>query len=100
MWKSGWSFKYIIPSIVVLILIGAIILKEFIPKQLLGNAYNISELGDNFDNVQIGDAIEYSNNGVDRWVVAQKNGSSLRLIPESPIELGIIIIMYRMLKSK
>ena len=47
---------------------------------------------ENYDEYNVGDTIEYSNNGVDRWVVVEKelwNESSLLLIPETPIELVI-----------
>ena len=46
---------------------------------------------ENYNNYNVGDVIEYSNNGVDRWVVAEvrKWNSSLVLIPENPIELVI-----------
>ena len=47
---------------------------------------------ENYNEYNVGDIVEYSNNGVDRWVVAGKevwNSSSLVLIPETPIELVI-----------
>ena len=45
---------------------------------------------ENYNDYNVGDIIEYSNNGVDRWVVVDKgSGSSLVLIPETPIELVI-----------
>ena len=47
---------------------------------------------ENYNEYNVGDIIEYSNNGVDRWVVVEKeywNDSSLVLIPETPIELVI-----------
>ena len=47
---------------------------------------------ENYNEYNVGDIIEYSNNGVNRWVVAGEevwNSSSLVLIPETPIELVI-----------
>ena len=44
---------------------------------------------ENYNDYNAGDVIEYSNNGVDRWVVVDKWDSSLLLIPETPIELVI-----------
>ena len=47
---------------------------------------------ENIDEYNVGDIIEYLNNGVNRWVVVSKeewNPSSLVLIPETPIELVI-----------
>ena len=46
---------------------------------------------ENYDEYNVGDIVEYSNNGVDRWVVAEVRewNSSLVLIPETPIELVI-----------
>ena len=47
---------------------------------------------ENYDEYNVGDIVEYSNNGVDRWVVVGKEywcSSSLVLIPETPIELVI-----------
>ena len=47
---------------------------------------------ENYNEYNVGDIIEYSNNGVDRWVVVDKevwNSSILLLIPETPIELEI-----------
>ena len=45
---------------------------------------------ENMETYSPGDKIEYSNNGVDRWVVSENEGSYLRLIPENPtIELMV-----------
>ena len=44
---------------------------------------------ENMENYSPGDIIEYSNNGVDRWVVSENEGTYLRLIPEIPIEIEI-----------
>lgn len=42
--KIKWSFRYIIPGIVVVILLSAVLLSnKFITKQNLGNIYNIDE---------------------------------------------------------
>ena len=52
----------------------------------------IEKYFENYNEYNVGDIIEYSNNGVDRWVVAgiePWNSSTLLLIPETPIELVI-----------
>jgi len=46
---------------------------KFIPKQLLGSVYTISELEDEFDNVQIGDEVNYEINGYSDWQVIGKD---------------------------
>ena len=71
--KNKKTVKYIIPSVVVLILIGIIIGYNILPKQALGSIYNISELGDNFDNIQIGDEVNYEINGYNNWQVIGKD---------------------------
>ena len=71
--KWGGSFKYIIPGIVVLILIGIIVGYKFIPKQLLGSVYSIDELKENFDNIKIGDEVNYEINGYSDWQVLYKD---------------------------
>ena len=48
---------------------------------------------ENYNEYNIGDIIDYSNNGVNRWIVTSKyindDTSLIRLIPETPIELVI-----------
>ena len=41
------------------------------------------------ENYNKGDIIEYSNNGINKWIVVYNRGDLLRLIPEKPIELVI-----------
>ena len=71
--KIKWSFRYIIPGIVVVTLLSAVFLSnKFITKQNLGSIYNIDEAGDNSDNIQIGDEINYEVNGYSDWQVMWK----------------------------
>ena len=44
---------------------------------------------ENITNYNIGDTIDYSNNGVNRWIVVEKSTNYLKLIPETPIEIKI-----------
>ena len=71
--KNKKTVKYIIPSVVVLILIGIIVGYNISPKQALGSIYNISELEENFDNIQIGDEVNYEINGYNNWQVIGKD---------------------------
>ena len=71
---GGGSFKYLIPGIIAVILLSAVLLSnKFITKQNLGSIYNIDEAGDNFDNIQIGDSINYEVNGYSDWQVIGKD---------------------------
>ncbi len=68
------SFRYMIPGIVALILLVVIFLEtDFVPKQALGSIYNINDLETNFDNVQIGDTVNYEINGYSDWQVIGKD---------------------------
>ena len=72
--KWGGSFKYLIPGIIAVILLSGVLLSnKFITKQTVGSIYNIEEAGDNFDNIQIGDSINYEVNGYSDWQVIGKN---------------------------
>lgn len=72
--KKWGSFKYLIPGIIAVILLSAVFLSnKFITKQTVGSIYNIDEAGDNFDNIQIGDEINYEVNGYSDWQVIGKD---------------------------
>ena len=58
------------------------------------NVYVMPEIikkNENYNNYNVGDVIEYSNNGIDRWIVSriEKWNSTLTLIPEKPVKLEI-----------
>ena len=68
------NFKYLIPGIIAVILLSAIFLSnKFITKQNLESIYNIEEAGLNFDNIQIGDTVNYEVNGYSDWQVIGKD---------------------------
>ena len=72
--KMKWSFKYLIPGIIAVILLSAVFLSnKYITKQSVGSIYNIEEAGTNFDNIQIGDEINYEVNGYSDWQVIGKD---------------------------
>ena len=71
---EGKNFKYLIPGIIAVILLSAIFLSnKFITKQNLESIYNIEEAGLNFDNIQIGDTVNYEVNGYSDWQVIGKD---------------------------
>lgn len=70
---GGGSFKYIIPSIIGLILIVLVLENKFILKDVLGNVYNITEAETNFDNIGIGDSTNFEINGYSDWQVIGKD---------------------------
>jgi len=63
----------------------------------------VTKTFDNSENYNIGDAIEYSNGGVNRWIVVGKRNRKLDLIPERPIEIVINSIadypLYRQIEQ-
>ena len=72
---GGGSFKYLIPVIIAVILLSGVLLSnKFITKQTVGSIYNIEEAKNNFDNIQIGDSINYEVNGYSDWQVIGKDG--------------------------
>jgi len=97
---GGGSFKYLIPGIIAVILLSGVLLSnKFITKQSLGSIYNIEEAKTNFDNIQIGDEINYEVNGYSDWqvigkdeyagtidVVSKTNTEDLTLEPNQPKE--------------
>lgn len=70
------SFKYIIPSIIGLILIVLVLENKFIPKDILGNVYSIDDAINNYGRINIGDTINYEINGYSDWQVIDKNDNN------------------------
>lgn len=56
--------------------------------RLLGNMYNIDEIGANIDNIKSGDKINYTANGVDDWEVlsVDKASNIIEIVSTKPVE--------------
>lgn len=83
------SSKYIIPGILAIVLVVAIFLgAKLMTKQNLASIYNIDEASSNFDNIQIGDTINYEVNGYSDWQVLyiDKGNGTIDVAPKTNIE--------------
>lgn len=72
----------VIVAIIVVFLFGSNI------TRLLGNIYNVDEIGSNIDNIKSGDKINYSANGIDDWQVLNidKDNNTIEIISTKPVE--------------
>ena len=61
--------KFVVPSIIGIILVSIIILGRFRGNGLLGSAYSITELESKIDSVRVGDTINYNVNGYSDWQI-------------------------------
>ena len=72
--SKGLAIKHIIFGLFATLLIVSIIYgDDLLTKQAIGSVYNISELGDNYYDIQIGDEVNYEINGYSDWQVIGKD---------------------------
>ena len=92
----------IIFSCVVILTIAVIFAFSSNIARLLGNMYNIDEIGANIDSIKSGDKINYSANGVDDWEVlsVDKGSNIVEIVSTKPVENLEISGYYGWLSAK
>ena len=85
--KNSRKSIIVFSCVIVLAVIAIFIFGSNITR-LLGNVYNVDEIGVNIDSIKVGDKINYSANGVDDWEVLtiDKGSNIIEIVSIKPVE--------------